>query len=106
MRAAAYFALPAFYEEKRRRAGEALVGPQRVYFLDEVTTGLDSATAQAVVSALADLAHLESVRGPGWGVGYRDDAAAVGEAAPLRGQECQRGAPESVRHEMSASCAR
>jgi len=48
----------------RRRTGEALVGPQRVYFLDEVTTGLDSATAHQVVSVLADLAHLESVRAP------------------------------------------
>ena len=44
------------------RAGEVLVGPQRVYFLDEVTTGLDSATAHQVVSVLRDLAHLESVR--------------------------------------------
>jgi len=47
------------------RAGEALVGPQRVYFLDEITTGLDSATAHQVVSVLRDLAHLENVRAPG-----------------------------------------
>ena len=39
-----------------------MVGPQRVYFLDEVTTGLDSATTHQVVSVLRDLAHLESVR--------------------------------------------
>ncbi|KAK9836042.1 hypothetical protein WJX81_008449 [Elliptochloris bilobata] len=45
---------------KRTSAGEVLVGPQRVYFLDEVTTGLDSATAHQVVSVLRDLAHLES----------------------------------------------
>ena len=38
------------------------MGPQRVYFLDEVTTGLDSATAHQVVAVLRDLAHLESVR--------------------------------------------
>ena len=38
------------------------MGPQRVYFLDEVTTGLDSATAHQAVSVLRDLAHLESVR--------------------------------------------
>ena len=55
------------------------MGPQRVYFLDEVTTGLDSATAHQVASVLRDLAHLESVRArlPHGSPGFQKQALAL-----------------------------
>ncbi len=42
-------------------AGEVMVGPKKVYLLDEPTTGLDSSTAHQVVRSIRDYAHLEQV---------------------------------------------
>ena len=44
-------------------AGEVMVGPKKVYLLDEPTTGLDSSTAHQVVRSIRDHAHLEQVPG-------------------------------------------
>ena len=44
--------------------GEIMVGPQKVYLLDELTTGLDSSTAHQVVSAIRDFAHYDEVIPP------------------------------------------
>ncbi len=45
-------------------AGEILVGPKKVFLLDEPTTGLDSSTAYHIVRTIRDFAHMEGVSGP------------------------------------------
>jgi energy-coupling factor transporter ATP-binding protein EcfA2 len=44
-------------ERKRVTTAEILVGPKRVVFMDEISTGLDSATTFTVVSAFRDACH-------------------------------------------------
>ena len=43
-------------------AGEVLVGPKRLYLLDEPTTGLDSSTAYRLVSSIREFVHKDKVR--------------------------------------------
>ena len=43
-------------------AGEILVGPKRLYLLDEPTTGLDSSTAHRLVSSIREFVHKDKVR--------------------------------------------
>ena len=41
--------------------GEILVGPKRLYLLDEPTTGLDSSTAHRLVSSIRKFVHKDKV---------------------------------------------
>lgn len=43
------------------RAGEIIVGPKRVYFMDEISTGLDSSTTFQIVRCLRDMCHVSDV---------------------------------------------
>ena len=45
----------------RCTAGEIIVGPKRVYFMDEISTGLDSSTTFQIVRCLRDLCHISEV---------------------------------------------
>ncbi|XP_037467333.1 ABC transporter G family member 41-like [Triticum dicoccoides] len=45
-------------EKKRLQAGEMIVGPSKVLFMDEISTGLDSSTTFQVVSCLQQLVHI------------------------------------------------
>lgn len=44
-------------ERKRVTTGEVMVGPQTVLMMDEVSTGLDSATTYSVVRAFRNACH-------------------------------------------------
>lgn len=44
-------------EKKRLTVGEELVGPKRVFFLDEISTGLDSSTTFLIASCLQRICH-------------------------------------------------
>lgn len=52
-------------QKKRITTGEIIVGPKRVYFMDEISTGLDSSTTFQIVRCLRDLCHVGEVRGGG-----------------------------------------
>lgn len=39
-------------------AGEMLVGPAKAFFMDEITTGLDSSTAYQVVNSIREYTHI------------------------------------------------
>ena len=39
-------------------SGEALVGPKSTFFMDEISTGLDSSTTFLITKALRNFAHL------------------------------------------------
>ena len=41
-------------------AGEMLVGPSKVLFMDEISTGLDSSTTFQIIKCLRDFAHLRN----------------------------------------------
>ncbi|KVI07937.1 AAA+ ATPase domain-containing protein [Cynara cardunculus var. scolymus] len=45
-------------EKKRVTTGEMLVGPARVLFMDEISTGLDSSTTYNIVKALRQMVHI------------------------------------------------
>ncbi|XP_072994199.1 pleiotropic drug resistance protein 3-like isoform X2 [Typha latifolia] len=45
-------------EKKRLTTGEMLIGPRRALFMDEISTGLDSATTFQIISCLQQLAHV------------------------------------------------
>lgn len=42
-------------------AGEFLVGPARVLFLDEISTGLDSSTTWLLTNCLRNMAHMQQM---------------------------------------------
>lgn len=42
-----------------KRAGELLVGPKRVIFADEISTGLDSSTTYQIMKWMRDQAHTQ-----------------------------------------------
>ncbi|KAK9820341.1 hypothetical protein WJX72_009201 [[Myrmecia] bisecta] len=44
-------------QKKRVTTAEMIVGPKKVYFLDEISTGLDSSTTFQIVKFLRDQAH-------------------------------------------------
>jgi hypothetical protein len=44
-------------ERKRVTTGEIVVGPSKVLFMDEISTGLDSASTFTIVQSLANLVH-------------------------------------------------
>ncbi len=39
-------------------AAEMIVGPKRVLFMDEISTGLDSSTTFAIIKYLRDITHM------------------------------------------------
>ena len=43
-------------------AGEMCVGPKNVFFLDEISTGLDSSTTYLIVKAIRNMVHMAQVR--------------------------------------------
>ncbi|KAL6653393.1 hypothetical protein ACP70R_008971 [Stipagrostis hirtigluma subsp. patula] len=45
-------------EKRRLTTGEMIVGPSKVLFMDEISTGLDSSTTFQIVSCLQQLAHI------------------------------------------------
>ncbi|XP_057798300.1 pleiotropic drug resistance protein 3-like isoform X2 [Salvia miltiorrhiza] len=45
-------------QKKRLTLGEMLVGPTNVFFMDEISNGLDSSTVYQIVSYLQQLAHV------------------------------------------------
>ncbi|KAJ1688210.1 hypothetical protein LUZ63_019600 [Rhynchospora breviuscula] len=45
-------------QRKRVTTGEMVVGPSRVFFMDEISTGLDSSTTYQIVNALARIVHI------------------------------------------------
>ncbi|KAJ9542752.1 hypothetical protein OSB04_029258 [Centaurea solstitialis] len=45
-------------EKKRVTTGEMLVGPARVLFMDEISTGLDSSTTYNIMKALRQMVHI------------------------------------------------
>ncbi|CAM6108621.1 unnamed protein product [Calypogeia fissa] len=45
-------------QKKRVTIGELLVGPWRTYFMDEITNGLDSATAFQIITCLGQFCHV------------------------------------------------
>ncbi|XAR49749.1 hypothetical protein NMG60_11033040 [Bertholletia excelsa] len=48
--------------QKRRLAtGEMIVGPKRVFFMDEISNGLDSSTTFKVVTCIQQLVHITNV---------------------------------------------
>lgn len=42
-------------------AGEMIVGPQKAFFMDEISTGLDSSTTFQIVTCLQQLVHITDV---------------------------------------------
>ncbi|KAK4279545.1 hypothetical protein QN277_011312 [Acacia crassicarpa] len=48
-------------ERKRLTTGEMLVGPAKVFFMDEISTGLDSSTTFQIVSFLRQMVHIRDV---------------------------------------------
>ncbi|KAF7849923.1 hypothetical protein BT93_L0124 [Corymbia citriodora subsp. variegata] len=52
-------------QRKRVTTGEMLVGPAEVFFMDEISTGLDSSTTYQIVNSLKQFIHiLEETMGP------------------------------------------
>ena len=45
-------------QRKRVTTGELLVGPTKAFFLDEISTGLDSSTTFQIIRSLKHFAHL------------------------------------------------
>ncbi|KAI3518207.1 hypothetical protein L1887_06696 [Cichorium endivia] len=45
-------------EKKRVTTGEMLVGPARVLFMDEISTGLDSSTTYHIINSLKQMVHI------------------------------------------------
>ncbi|KAL8114978.1 hypothetical protein AgCh_021704 [Apium graveolens] len=45
-------------EKKRLTTGEMIVGPTRAFFMDEISSGLDSSTTYQIISCLQQLAHI------------------------------------------------
>ncbi|XP_023766490.1 pleiotropic drug resistance protein 2 isoform X1 [Lactuca sativa] len=48
-------------EKKRATTGEMLVGPAKVFFMDEISTGLDSSTTFQIVKYMKQLVHIMDV---------------------------------------------
>ncbi|XP_062009972.1 pleiotropic drug resistance protein 3-like isoform X4 [Rosa rugosa] len=45
-------------QKKRLTTGEMMIGPARAFFMDEISTGLDSSTTFQIVTCLQQLTHL------------------------------------------------
>ncbi|KAL2642603.1 hypothetical protein R1flu_010190 [Riccia fluitans] len=45
-------------QKKRVTTGEMVIGPKRIMFMDEISTGLDSATTFQIVNRLRNITHL------------------------------------------------
>nr|XP_043633072.1 ABC transporter G family member 39-like [Erigeron canadensis] len=45
-------------EKKRLTTGEMLVGPARVFFMDEISNGLDSSTTYRIMKSLREMVHI------------------------------------------------
>ncbi|BDA40539.1 Pleiotropic drug resistance protein 1 [Coccomyxa sp. Obi] len=45
-------------QKKRVTSAEMIVGPKRVLFMDEISTGLDSSTTFAIIKYLRDITHM------------------------------------------------
>ncbi|KAF5959272.1 hypothetical protein HYC85_000481 [Camellia sinensis] len=48
-------------QKKRVTTGEMLVGPAKVYFMDEISTGLDSSTTFQIVRCMRQMVHIMDV---------------------------------------------
>ncbi|KAL8125646.1 hypothetical protein AgCh_013056 [Apium graveolens] len=48
-------------QKKRATAGEMLVGPAKAFFMDEISTGLDSSTTYQIVKFLRQMVHIMDV---------------------------------------------
>ncbi|XP_028768416.1 pleiotropic drug resistance protein 2 isoform X2 [Neltuma alba] len=48
-------------ERKRLTTGEMLVGPAKAFFMDEISTGLDSSTTFQIVRSLGQMVHIMDV---------------------------------------------
>ncbi|CAI9273161.1 unnamed protein product [Lactuca saligna] len=48
-------------EKKRVTTGEMLVGPAKVFFMDEISTGLDSSTTFQIIKYMKQLVHIMDV---------------------------------------------
>ncbi|KAG9146577.1 hypothetical protein Leryth_014601 [Lithospermum erythrorhizon] len=48
-------------EKKRLTTGEMLIGPAKVFFMDEISTGLDSSTTYQIVMYMRQMVHLMDV---------------------------------------------
>ncbi|XP_049354855.1 pleiotropic drug resistance protein 2-like [Solanum verrucosum] len=48
-------------QKKRLTTGEMLVGPAKVFFMDEISTGLDSATTFQIVKYMRQMVHIMDV---------------------------------------------
>ncbi|KAL8505058.1 hypothetical protein ACS0TY_016317 [Phlomoides rotata] len=48
-------------QKKRVTTGEMLVGPGRVFFMDEISTGLDSSTTFQIVNYMRQIAHINGL---------------------------------------------
>ncbi|KAL9410058.1 hypothetical protein AB3S75_043921 [Citrus x aurantiifolia] len=48
-------------QKKRLTTGEMIVGPQKAFFMDEISTGLDSSTTFQIVTCLQQLVHITDV---------------------------------------------
>ena len=46
----------------KAHAGEMCVGPKNVFFLDEISTGLDSSTTYLIVKAIRNMVHMAQAR--------------------------------------------
>ena len=52
------FIIVAVFQDELLHAGEMLVGLSRCFFMDDISTGLDSATTYEIVKFLQQMAHL------------------------------------------------
>ncbi|KAG9158611.1 hypothetical protein Leryth_019216 [Lithospermum erythrorhizon] len=48
-------------EKKRLTSGEMLVGPAKVFFMDEISTGLDSSTTYQIIKHMRQMVHVMDV---------------------------------------------
>ncbi|KAL7184870.1 hypothetical protein ACSBR2_026922 [Camellia fascicularis] len=48
-------------QKKRLTTGEMLVGPAKVFFMDEISTGLDSSTAFQIIKYMRQMVHIMDV---------------------------------------------
>jgi ABC-type multidrug transport system ATPase subunit len=53
-----FIKIATFYDELLLHAGEMLVGLARCFFMDDISTGLDSSTTYEIIKFLQEMTHL------------------------------------------------